>query len=157
MESKEMALVNLLSGWQRRNRHRKQTCRHGGRRGGRREMYGESNIEIYSTMCKTGSQWEFAVWFREVKQGLCDGLKGGGQGGRGHGCTYGWFLLMYDRKPQNYISSYPSVKTLKMKILNVLKENSWHWHGVLVWRGEGETWCAALGYTGQIGCREIVV
>ena len=23
-------------------------------------------------------------------------------------------------------------KTLKMKILNVLKENSWHWHGVLV-------------------------
>ena len=56
-----MALVNLLSGWQRRNRHREQTCRPGGRRGGRREMYGESNIEIYSTVCKTDSQWEFAV------------------------------------------------------------------------------------------------
>ena len=25
------------------------------------EIYGESNIEIYSTLCKTDSQWEFAV------------------------------------------------------------------------------------------------
>ena len=25
------------------------------------EIYEESNIEIYSTMCKTDSQWEFAV------------------------------------------------------------------------------------------------
>jgi len=24
------------------------------------EIYGESNIEIYSTLCKTDSQWEFA-------------------------------------------------------------------------------------------------
>ena len=24
-------------------------------------MYGESNIEIYNTICKTDSQWEFAV------------------------------------------------------------------------------------------------
>ena len=23
--------------------------------------------------------------------------------GRGHGCTYGWFLLMYDRKPQDSV------------------------------------------------------
>ena len=28
---------------------------------GEGEMYGESNIEIYNTMCKTDSQWEFAV------------------------------------------------------------------------------------------------
>ena len=27
----------------------------------------------------------------------------GGPEGRGHGCTYGWFLLMYDRKPQNSV------------------------------------------------------
>ena len=25
------------------------------------EMYGESNIEIYNTICKTDSQWEFDV------------------------------------------------------------------------------------------------
>ena len=33
-------------------------------------------------------------------------------GGRGRGCTYGWFLLMYDRKPQN------SVKQLSFNLKN---------------------------------------
>ena len=27
-------------------------------------------------MCKIDSQWEFAVWFRELKQGLCINLEG---------------------------------------------------------------------------------
>ena len=40
-------------------------------------MYGESSMEIYNTMCKIDSQKEFAVWLRELKQGLCDRLKGG--------------------------------------------------------------------------------
>ena len=40
------------------------------------EMYGESNMEMYITICKINSQWEFAVWLRELKQGLCDNLKG---------------------------------------------------------------------------------
>ena len=40
-------------------------------------MYGESNMEIYNTICKIDSQWEFAVWLRECKQGLCDRLRGG--------------------------------------------------------------------------------
>ena len=68
------------------------------------EMYGESNIKIYNAICKLHSQWEFAVWLRELKQGLSDNLEGrdgeGVSGGRRHGCTYDWFLLMYDRKPQ---------------------------------------------------------
>ena len=62
------------------------------------------NMETYNTICKIDNQWEFAVWFRELKQGLCDNLEGGwkgrwegGLGGRGHGCTYGWFLLMFDK------------------------------------------------------------
>ena len=42
---------------------------------GEGEIYGKSNIEIYNTMCKTDSQWEFAVWLRELKRGLCDRLK----------------------------------------------------------------------------------
>ena len=72
---------------------------------GEGETYGESNIEIYNSMCKTDSQWEFAVWLRELKQELCDRLKGGMRkeiGGE-HGCTYGCFSLMYDRKPQNSV------------------------------------------------------
>ena len=40
------------------------------------EIYAESNTEIYNTMCKTDSQWDFAVWLRELKQGLCDSLEG---------------------------------------------------------------------------------
>ena len=49
----------------------------GGGEKGEGEMYGESNMEIYNTICKIDSQWDFAVWLRELKQGLCDNLKGG--------------------------------------------------------------------------------
>ena len=42
---------------------------------GEGEMYGESNIEIYNAICKTDSQWEFAVWLRELNPGLCDNLE----------------------------------------------------------------------------------
>ena len=47
------------------------------------EMYGESNMEICNSICKIDSQWEFAMWLREFKQGLCDNL--GGWGGEGDG------------------------------------------------------------------------
>ena len=47
-----------------------------GREEGEGEMYGESNIEIYNTICKIDSQWEFAVWLREHRQGLCNNLEG---------------------------------------------------------------------------------
>ena len=39
-------------------------------------MYVESNMETYITMCKLNGQWELAVWFRKLKQGLCINLKG---------------------------------------------------------------------------------
>ena len=51
--------MNLFSGQQWRNRHREQTYGHEGRRGGRSEMYGESNIDTHSTTGKTDNQWEF--------------------------------------------------------------------------------------------------
>ena len=38
-------------------------------------MYGKSNMETYITMCKIDSQWEFAVWLRKLKQGLCINLE----------------------------------------------------------------------------------
>ena len=39
-------------------------------------MYGESNMETYIAICKVDSQWEFAVWLRELKQALCINLEG---------------------------------------------------------------------------------
>ena len=42
-------------------------------RGGEGEMYGESNMKNYTTICKTDSQWEFSVW---LKQGLCNNIEG---------------------------------------------------------------------------------
>ena len=51
---------------------------------GEGEMYGDSNMETYNAICKIESQWEFAVWLRELKQGLCINLEvcGGEGGGR---------------------------------------------------------------------------
>ena len=75
-----MVLKNLLTAQQWRNKHREQTYGHG-ERGGEGETCGKSNMETYITTCKIGSQWEFAVWLRKLKQGLCISLKGwDGQG-----------------------------------------------------------------------------
>ena len=62
-----MVLDNLFTGLQQRNGHRE--------RGGEGEMYGRSNMETYITICKIDSQWEFAVWPRKLKQGLCINLE----------------------------------------------------------------------------------
>ena len=69
-----MVLKNLFAGQQWRNRHREQTYGHG-KRGGEGEMYGNSNMETYITMCKVDSQWEFAVWLRKLKQAICINLE----------------------------------------------------------------------------------
>ena len=41
-----------------------------------RTLYGDSNMETYITVCKIDSQWEFAVCFTKLKQGLCINLEG---------------------------------------------------------------------------------
>ena len=46
-------------------------------------MYGKSNMETYVTICKIDSQWEFAVWLRKLKQGLCINLEGRDRKGDG--------------------------------------------------------------------------
>ena len=61
MESREMVLMNLFAGQQWRNGHREQTYGHGGRGGRKDEIYGESNMETYNTICKIYHQWELAV------------------------------------------------------------------------------------------------
>ena len=87
-----MVLKSLFAGQQCRKRHREQTYRHG-ERGGAGEMYGESNMEMYITICKIDSQRKFAIWLRKLKRGLCIKLEGwDGEGDskeRGYMYTYG--------------------------------------------------------------------
>ena len=46
-------------------------------------MYGKSNTETYTTICKIDSQQEFAIWLRKLKQGLYINLDGwDGEGDR---------------------------------------------------------------------------
>ena len=62
MESRKMVLMKLFAGQQWRQRHREETCGHGGGRGeGEGEMYAESNMKTYITTCKIDSQWRFGV------------------------------------------------------------------------------------------------
>ena len=86
-----MVLKSLFTGKQWGNRHREQTYGHG-EKGGEGEMYGESNMETYITICKIDSQWEFAIWLRKLKQGLCINLEGWDEergSKRGYMYTYG--------------------------------------------------------------------
>ena len=38
-------------------------------------MYGKCNMETYINICKVDTQWEFPVWLRKLKQGLCINLE----------------------------------------------------------------------------------
>ena len=38
-------------------------------------MYGKSNMETYITTCEIDSQWDYDVWLRKLKQGLCINLE----------------------------------------------------------------------------------
>ena len=51
-----MELKNLITGQQRRNRHKEQAYGHE-ERGGEGETYENSNMETYITICKINSQW----------------------------------------------------------------------------------------------------
>ena len=78
-----MVLMNLFTRQQWRNRHREQTYGHG-ERGGEGEMYGGSNMETYTTMCKIYSQCEF-VYVSGTQTGALyqpRGVDAAGDGGR---------------------------------------------------------------------------
>ena len=45
--------------------------------GGEGGVYIESNMEMYITICKIDSQWDFALWLRELKLELFNNLVGG--------------------------------------------------------------------------------
>ena len=52
-------------------------------------MYGKSNMETYTTICKIDSQWESAVCLRKLKQGLCINLEGWNGDGDGREVSKG--------------------------------------------------------------------
>ena len=62
MESRKMILMNRFAGHQWRCRHSKETCGYGRRK--ETEMVGQMERvhgNIYITICKTDSQWEFSI------------------------------------------------------------------------------------------------
>ena len=90
--------------------------------GGEGEMYGKSNMETYITICKIDSQWEFAVWLRKLKQGLCINLEGWDGEGDGREVQKGRdvCILVADScwgLTENKIlwSNYPSIKDKLIK------------------------------------------
>ena len=68
-----------------------------GEKGGEGEMYGKSNMETYIAICKIASQWEFAVWLRKLKQGICINLEEWDREGDGREAQKGGDIYIYLR------------------------------------------------------------
>ena len=79
-----------------------------------RVMYGKSNVETYITICKIDSQWEFAVWLRKLKQGLCINLEGWSWGEDGREFQKGGDICIIDpAKAFNCVGHNKLCKILK--------------------------------------------
>jgi len=73
-------------------------------------------------MSRLGPKQHFPKCRARTRNNFAEGEMGG-LGGRGHGCTYGWFLLMNDRKTQNFVkSNYPSIKKYLKKYTKAEKK-----------------------------------
>ena len=88
------------------------------------DMYAESNVETSITMCKTDSQWESAIWLRELKQGLGNNLErwaGGEVQEGGNMCMpmadSCWYLAENNKI---LYSNYPSIKNKWIKFKNFI-------------------------------------
>ena len=66
-----------------------------GKRGGEGEMYGKSNMEAYTTICKIDSQQGFAVCLWKLKQGLCINLERWDEEGAGREVQKGGNIYVY--------------------------------------------------------------
>ena len=91
----------------------------------------KSNIETYAFPCKVNSQWEFAVWCRELKSVLCDNLKGwvvvgGGRGGKREGIyVYPWLIHVDVRQK---LTQYCKAIILQLKLKTEQRSSSWSWY-----------------------------
>ena len=66
------------------------------------------------TGCMTQGTQTGALWQAESWNGEKEGREGG-SGERERGCIFGWFLLMYDRKPKNSVKQLSFSKKKKKK------------------------------------------
>ena len=122
---------------------KEQTCGHSEERR-QWDKLTEQHESIYITMCKTDSQWEFAVWLRELKSGALwqprdlgwNGRWEGGSRGKGHMYTYGWFMLMYGRNKYNVKAIILRLKINKLKRILLLsrRHRFGPWVGKILWR-----------------------
>ena len=71
-----MELNNLITGQQRRNRHREQTYGHE-ERGGKDEMYEKSNMETYITIYNIDSNGNLLYGSGNSNRGFVSTLSGG--------------------------------------------------------------------------------
>ena len=93
MESKKLSLKNLFTVEKQNNGETKRIDLW--TRGGQSEMYGKSNMETYITICKRDSQRDFAVWLRELKQGICINLEGWDGAGDGREVQKGGNICIF--------------------------------------------------------------
>ena len=49
---------------------------------------------ITRKICKIDSQWEFSLWLRKLKQGLCVNLEGWDEEGAGSEVQKGWNICI---------------------------------------------------------------
>ena len=103
--------------------------------------YGERNMETYITICKRDSQWELAIWLRELKPVLCNNLEGWNGEGSGGEVQEGGdiripmtgFILMYGRIQHNSVkqSSFNLKKQKLQKIKFYIYLGIWHFWSFL--------------------------
>ena len=69
---------------------------------------------MYTNICQIDGQWEFVVWLRELKPGLCDNLEGWDEVG-GRFKREDLWLIHVDvwQRPTQYCD-YPSIKIFKI-------------------------------------------
>ena len=84
-------------------------------------MYEKSNMETYIAICKIDSQWEFAVWLRDLKQGLCinlEGWNGEGDGGRfKREGIYVYLWLIWTSLVAQMVTRLPTMQEIRVRPL----------------------------------------
>ena len=83
------------------------------------EEWREQHGNIYTTVCKMDSWWEFAAWLRELTLGLCDNLEGwervGGRSKREGSYVHLWLIHVDVWQNSNQYCNYPSIKNKYIK------------------------------------------
>ena len=81
-------------------------------------------METYIIVCKIDSQWEYAVWLRKLKQGLCINLEGWDGGEMGERLktkgiyVYLWLIhVKVDRKQHNSVKQLSFNKKINLIFL----------------------------------------